>query len=72
MEVKEFIELMKIDREKLAEIMCENRKFLNYEKTLESLNYLSYPMLMLLDKECLEHSEKLNNIVETMVKGEED
>lgn len=72
MDVEEFIELVKIDREKLAEIMCENRKFLTYEKTLDSLNYLSYPMLMLLDKECLEHFEKLNNIVETMVNEEED
>lgn len=67
MELEEFIELVKIDRVELAEIITKDRKFLDFEKTLECLNYLSYPLLMLLDKECLEHSDKLKEITESMV-----
>lgn len=57
MELKEFNELIAIDREKLAKIMTENRNFLDYDKTLDCLNYLSFPILMLLDEECLEYQK---------------
>lgn len=49
MELDEFIRLIKSHRDELATKMCHETSLIKYNKTLECLDYLSLPILLMLD-----------------------
>jgi len=61
MEFEEFIEKIKCEREEIAKEMCKLTGVIDYEKTLDSLNYLSLPLLLMFDEECVEYRKNQEN-----------
>ena len=52
MKIEEFIEKIKSPegREEITKLMCDKTSWVEYQKTLESIQYLSLPILLLLDE----------------------